>query len=153
MGFRELGDRSWPFFAAAMGLHTLAYRATGGLIGQSGSPARSEDAAARPRRREERQEAHRRRSSTSPRTTASDVAIVASKGGHPKNPAWYYNLKANPDTTIQIGREKREVRAREATGEERDALFATAARDYCGLRRRTPTRTERKIPVIVLERR
>ena len=32
-----------------------------------------------------------------------DVILIASKGGYPKNPAWFYNLKANPDTTIQIG--------------------------------------------------
>ena len=32
-----------------------------------------------------------------------NVVLIASKGGYPKNPAWFYNLKANPDTTIQIG--------------------------------------------------
>jgi deazaflavin-dependent oxidoreductase (nitroreductase family) len=43
------------------------------------------------------------------------VAVVASKGGQPTHPAWFHNLRANSDTTIQIGSEVRAVRARVAT--------------------------------------
>jgi deazaflavin-dependent oxidoreductase (nitroreductase family) len=78
--------------------------------------------------------------------------IFASKGGAPTNPGWYHNLKAHPDTTIEVGSEMLEVTAREVIGEERDRLFAAQAR-------RSPQfteyqqRTDRLIPVIVLTRR
>ena len=76
-------------------------------------------------------------------------AIFASKGGAPDNPDWYYNLKANPDTTIEVGADTIEVVAREATGEERTRLFNAQAE-------RVPQfaeyqeQTDRVIPVIVL---
>jgi deazaflavin-dependent oxidoreductase (nitroreductase family) len=47
------------------------------------------------------------------------VAVMASKGGQPTHPAWFHNLRANPDTTIQIGSVVRQVRARLASDEER----------------------------------
>ncbi len=50
------------------------------------------------------------------------IVVVASKAGQPTHPAWFHNLKANPDTTIQIGSVIREVRARVATDEERERL-------------------------------
>jgi deazaflavin-dependent oxidoreductase (nitroreductase family) len=81
-----------------------------------------------------------------------EIAIIASKGGYPKNPAWFHNLKANPDTTVQIGRERRPVHARIATGEERERFWDRAVelwpayRDY-------QARTDRQIPVVVLDRR
>jgi deazaflavin-dependent oxidoreductase (nitroreductase family) len=75
--------------------------------------------------------------------------IFASKGGAPDNPGWYYNLKAQPDTTIEVGTDTVEVRAGEAESEERDRLFATQAG-------RSPAFAEyqakagRMIPVMVL---
>ena len=60
------------------------------------------------------------------------IAVVASKAGQPTNPAWFHNLKANPDTTIQIGSEIREVRARVATDEERDRLWPKFVASYSG---------------------
>jgi deazaflavin-dependent oxidoreductase (nitroreductase family) len=78
--------------------------------------------------------------------------IFASKGGAPTNPGWYYNLKAHPETTIEVGTDSLEVNAAEATGEERERLFSEQVR-------RTPTFGEyqdkagRTIPVIVLTRR
>jgi deazaflavin-dependent oxidoreductase (nitroreductase family) len=75
--------------------------------------------------------------------------IFASRGGAPTNPGWYYNLKAHPEVTIEVGTETLDVVATEATGEERDRLFRTQAE-------RAPEfaqyeqRTERVIPVIVL---
>jgi len=50
-------------------------------------------------------------------------AVVASKAGQPTNPGWFYNLKANPDSAIQIGSLVREIRARVATDQERDRLW------------------------------
>ena len=50
------------------------------------------------------------------------IVVAGTKGGQPSHPAWFHNLVANPDTTIQIGSEVHEVRARLATGEERNQL-------------------------------
>jgi deazaflavin-dependent oxidoreductase (nitroreductase family) len=77
-------------------------------------------------------------------------AIFASKGGAPTNPAWYHNLKAHPDVSIEVGGDQLDVVAREATGEERDRLFnAQAARaPQFG---QYQENTTRQIPVIVLE--
>ena len=52
-----------------------------------------------------------------------DLVIVASKGGHPRNPAWLHNLRAHPDTEVQIGTERMPVHAREASEEERRRLW------------------------------
>ena len=79
-----------------------------------------------------------------------EVAIVASKGGHPKHPAWFHNLRANPDTNIQIGPEQRAVHARVATAEERARLWPVAVRAYSGYGD-YQRKADREIPVVVLE--
>jgi deazaflavin-dependent oxidoreductase (nitroreductase family) len=79
-----------------------------------------------------------------------DVVIVASKGGHPRHPAWYHNLLANPDATVQIGRERRRVQARVATLEERERLWPKAIETYAGYDG-YQQRTEREIPLVILE--
>jgi deazaflavin-dependent oxidoreductase (nitroreductase family) len=82
-----------------------------------------------------------------------DLVIVASKGGHPRNPAWYHNLRANPVTTVQVGSEKRQVRARAASPEERKRLWPKMVdlygpyRDY----QRRADRVDREIPLVILE--
>jgi F420H(2)-dependent quinone reductase len=79
-----------------------------------------------------------------------NLVLIASKGGYPKNPAWFHNLLANPDTTVQVGSQVRNVRVRVARGEERERLWALMVdlyRAYEGYRKRT----EREIPVVVLE--
>ena len=76
-------------------------------------------------------------------------AIFASKGGAPENPAWYHNVLAHPDTTVEIGEQTIEVTAHEAHGDERDRIYAAqAARrpqfaDY-------EKKTSRRIPVVLL---
>jgi deazaflavin-dependent oxidoreductase (nitroreductase family) len=75
--------------------------------------------------------------------------IFASKGGAPDNPGWYYNLKAHPDTTIEVGTETSEVLAREAQGEERDRLF-TAQADRSPQFAEYQANAGRVIPVMVL---
>src|SRR5947209_11931610 len=80
-----------------------------------------------------------------------NVAIIASKGGHEKNPAWLYNLRAHPDVTVELRGGVREGRAREAEGAERERIWKNAAAvwpDYDRYAERAP---HRKIPVIVLE--
>ena len=79
-----------------------------------------------------------------------DVVIVASKGGFPRNPAWYYNLKANPDTTAQIGAERRAVRARVATAEERERLWPVAESMWAGYADYQAHSKGREIPLVIL---
>lgn len=85
-------------------------------------------------------------------TTDGDrIVIIASKGGAPTNPDWYFNLIANPIATVEIGTEKFQVRATEVTGEERDRLYAAQAALMPGFAD-YEKKTTRKIPVFVLER-
>jgi len=141
-------DRSWPVLRRLMGLHTVAYRATRGVVGHrvpGGPPMLLLDHAG----------AKSGTKRTSPLVYTSDgddIVLVASKGGNPKNPAWYHNLKANPETTIQVGSEKRPVRARVATDEERERLWPKVVDTYSGYAG-YQKRTDRKIPLVVLERR
>src|SRR3712207_9415538 len=79
-----------------------------------------------------------------------NVVIVASKGGHPKHPGWFHNLKANPETTVQIGTEKRQVRARVATPAERTRLWPKAVEAWYGYAD-YQARTDREIPLVILE--
>jgi deazaflavin-dependent oxidoreductase (nitroreductase family) len=81
-----------------------------------------------------------------------DMLIVASKGGYPKNPGWLYNLRANPDTEVQIGSRRIPVHAREASAEERQRLWGPAT-EYNSHWGEYEKRTDRKIPIVILERR
>lgn len=79
-----------------------------------------------------------------------NVLIVASQGGSPTHPAWFHNLKANPDATIQVGGDVREVRARVAAPAERAELWPKVTAAYSGFQR-YQEQTERMIPIVVLE--
>ena len=81
-----------------------------------------------------------------------DLVLVASKGGYPKNPAWFHNLKAHPDTEVQVGSERRLVHARVADAEEYKRLWPKALKTYGGYAD-YQKRTERQIPLVILERR
>ena len=75
--------------------------------------------------------------------------VFASRGGAPRNPAWYHNLKTNPNATIEVGTDTIDVLASEAGGEERERLYRTQAEripQFAEYERRTA----RTIPVIVL---
>jgi hypothetical protein len=127
--FLGIADRIWPLTRRAMRLHTVAYRATGGRIGHRfpGSP---------------------------PMLLLDHVGAKtgASKGGYPKNPGWFYNLRANPDTTIQVGSERRTVRARVAGIQERARLWPKVLETYSGYGD-YQRRTDRQIPLVILETR
>ena len=148
MDVMSLADRSWPVLRRMMGLHTQAYRLSNGLIGHrfpGAPPVLLLD--------------HVGARSGVKRTIplvyvkdGDDVVLVASKGGHPRNPAWYHNLRAHPDTTVQIGSERRPVQARVANAEERRRLWPKAVAAYGGYRG-YQERTEREIPLVILERR
>lgn len=79
------------------------------------------------------------------------VAVAASKGGQPTHPAWFHNLKANPDTTIQIGSAVRNVRARVATDEERARLWPSFVAFYPGYDFFQRNSKGRKIPIVILD--
>jgi F420H(2)-dependent quinone reductase len=79
-----------------------------------------------------------------------DAVIVASKGGTDRHPAWFHNLKANPDTVVEIGRERRAVRARVAEPAERERLWPLVVGIY-GPYESYATYTERTIPLVILE--
>jgi RND superfamily putative drug exporter len=79
------------------------------------------------------------------------VAVVASKGGQRTHPAWFHNLKAQPDTTIQIGAEVRAVRARVASDAERERLWPKFMAFYPGYDFFARTAGGRKIPVVIFE--
>ena len=79
-----------------------------------------------------------------------DLVIVASFGGAKRDPSWWPNLKAHPDTTVQIGSEKRRVRARQATPEEKQRLWPKMVAIYAPYED-YQRKTERDIPVVLLE--
>jgi deazaflavin-dependent oxidoreductase (nitroreductase family) len=77
-------------------------------------------------------------------------AAVASKGGAPKHPVWYYNFLAHPLVELQDGPDRRDYTAREITGDERAQWWERAVAafpPYADYQRKT----ERQIPVFVLE--
>jgi F420H(2)-dependent quinone reductase len=146
MDYLKLADRSWPLLTRLMGGHAAVYRATNGLIGHRfpGSP---------PVLLVDHVGAKSGTRRTSPLVYArdgEDVVLVASKGGYPKNPAWFHNLMANPDTSIQIGSTHSQVHARVAGPEERKRLWPKVVQVYGGYEdyRR---RTDREIPLVILE--
>ncbi len=79
------------------------------------------------------------------------MVIVASKGGAPNNPAWYHNLLAHPEVTVEVGTEKFKVRAVPVTGDERTRLYNQHAERYPSFKD-YQAKTTRTIPVFVLER-
>jgi deazaflavin-dependent oxidoreductase (nitroreductase family) len=79
------------------------------------------------------------------------LVVIASKGGAPTNPDWYHNILANPLVTVELGDERFQAESRVAEGEERRRLYDAQAAvmpafaDY-------EQKTDREIPVVVLER-
>lgn len=92
---------------------------------------------------------------TSPVAYSTDgdrLVIVASKGGAPTNPAWYFNLLANPIVTVEMGTERFQARASVVADEsERERLYAHHAELMPGFAE-YPAKTTRVIPVVLLER-
>jgi deazaflavin-dependent oxidoreductase (nitroreductase family) len=81
-----------------------------------------------------------------------DYALVASMGGAPKNPVWYYNLHANPDEVVlQDGAELFAARVRELSGDERALWWDRAVAAYPPYAE-YQTHTERQIPVFLASR-
>jgi deazaflavin-dependent oxidoreductase (nitroreductase family) len=79
------------------------------------------------------------------------IVIFASKAGAPSNPDWFYNLRANPLVTLEVGAERYQARAVIIEGEERDRLYAEQVKRFSTFGE-YEAKTTRKIPVIALER-
>ena len=140
------GRLTWRALNELIGVHTAAYRLTGGVVGHrvpllppflllDHVGARS---------------GQRRTSPLVYVRDGDDLVLVASKGGHPRHPGWFHNLRANPDTTVQVGCERRPVHARVATAAERKRLWPRAVAAY-GPYASYQRRTGREIPLVVLE--
>jgi F420H(2)-dependent quinone reductase len=144
--YLNLVERSWPVLGRLMQGHTAIYRASGGRIGHRfpGAPPMLllDHVGAR--------SAIRRTSPLVYTVDGENLILVASKGGYPKHPAWFHNLRANPDTTVQVGSSVRNVHARVADADERERLWPMVVAVYGGYEsyRR---RAEREIPLVILE--
>jgi F420H(2)-dependent quinone reductase len=142
----DVVDRLSPLLNQAVKGHVLAYRATGGLVGHRvpGAP---------PMLLLDHVGAKSGKHRTTPLAylgDGEDLVLVASKGGSPRHPAWFHNLRAYPDTTVQVGSERRAVRARVATAGQRARLWPKVVEMYPGYRH-YQRRTEREIPLVILE--
>lgn len=140
-----LVDRSWPLLRRLTGAHVALYRRSGGRLGHRppGLPQMLllDHVGARSGIRR-----------TSPLVYArdgDDYVLVASKGGFPRHPAWLHNLRAHPDTTIQVGRRTLNVRARVASEAERERLWPRCVEVYGGFSG-YQARAGRTIPLVVL---
>jgi deazaflavin-dependent oxidoreductase (nitroreductase family) len=136
----------WKVFDVGTQAHVLGYRATGGLVGHRvpGMP---------PMLLLDHVGARSGKHRTLPLVYlehGDDIVIVASKGGHPRHPSWFHNLRANPDTTVQVGSQRRAVHARVAGAEERARLWPKVVDLYSGYAS-YQRRTDREIPLVVLE--
>jgi deazaflavin-dependent oxidoreductase (nitroreductase family) len=140
-----LVDRSWPLLRRLVRGHVALYRASGGRLGHK-------PPFAPPMLLLDHVGARSGVTRTSPLVYTRDGAdylLVASKGGYPRHPAWFHNLRAHPDTTIQVGPRTLAVRAHVANDEERARLWPKAVATYRGFAG-YQERAERTIPLVVL---
>jgi deazaflavin-dependent oxidoreductase (nitroreductase family) len=141
---RDLSGPARLAMKLGTGAHAGVYRATGGkLFGRMGkSPILLLNTVGR-------KSGKKRTSPLLYVMDGEDFVIIASKGGAPTHPAWYLNLKGNPEATVEIGDQEVRVRAREADSEEKARLWQKMVEMY-------PTyddyqkKTEREIPLLVL---
>jgi deazaflavin-dependent oxidoreductase (nitroreductase family) len=144
--YLRVADRSWPVLRHVFRAHTGLYRASGGRVGRKlpGLPPilLLDHVGARTGKRR-----------TAPLVYMPDgdgYIIVAAKGGHPSHPGWLHNLRAHPDTEVQVGTRRVAVQAREANAEERRRLWPRAV-EYNRLWGQYQRRTAREIPLVILE--
>jgi F420H(2)-dependent quinone reductase len=147
--FRQINKRGLYFGRRSTPAHVALYRLSGGRIGGHfpglpGVPILLLDHTGA-------KTGARRTSPVMCQREEDGFVIAASKAGQPTNPAWFHNLRANPETTVQIGRERRDVRARVATGAERERLWAKLVTAYPGYDIYQEQAGRRQIPVVVLE--
>jgi deazaflavin-dependent oxidoreductase (nitroreductase family) len=127
------------------GFHHALLRLTGGKVGGSlaGMPVVVLETVGR------KSGEPRQTMLTAPVLDGETVVLVASYGGDSRHPAWYLNLSANPDVYVTLHGERRAMRARTATAEEKAVYWpriTTAYKGYAGYQRKT----DRDIPVVLL---
>jgi deazaflavin-dependent oxidoreductase (nitroreductase family) len=81
-----------------------------------------------------------------------DIIVVASGYGQTRYPAWYHNLRKNPEATVEIAGERRKVMAREADSDERVRLWRLCLEVYPAFAAYEERTADRRIPVVVLTR-
>jgi len=126
------------------GVHSGVYRATGGkLFGRMGkSPILLLNTVGR-------KTGKKRTSPLLYVMDGEDFVIIASKGGAPTHPAWYLNLKANPEATVEVGDREVRVRAEEADSEKKARLWQKMVEMYPAYDD-YQTKTKREIPLLIL---
>lgn len=87
---------------------------------------------------------------TAPHQDGETIALVASRGGDDHHPAWFLNLSDNPEVTVKMKDQTRDMTARVATAEERAELWPKITEVYSGYAG-YQKKTEREIPVVLLE--
>jgi deazaflavin-dependent oxidoreductase (nitroreductase family) len=88
---------------------------------------------------------------TSPLQEGTTLVVVASRGGDDQHPAWFLNLRDNPEVQVaQGGKPAQPMRARVATAEERERLWPKVTADHSNYAA-YQTKTEREIPLVLLE--
>ena len=139
--FSPLADKVFRLLSAG---HTAVYQATGGRLGGKiqGSPVLLLETTGR-------KTGKKRTTPLLYLPDGRDMVIVASKGGAAKPPVWWLNLRANPETEVQVGSRKLEVEAEEATGKDKERLWRQLVAMYPGYAD-YQRRTDREIPVIRL---
>ena len=79
-----------------------------------------------------------------------EVAIIGTRFGNTKHPAWYHNLRAKPEATVEINGRRWTASSRDADDDERAAIWAEAARNYSGYDKYEAWTEGRRVPVLVL---
>ena len=147
-GEQALGKWAMPmipsFSKVRVAMHRLCYQLTGGAIGGEslGVPILLLTTTGR----------KTGKSRTTPvlyMTHGENIVVVASNGGRPRHPLWWLNLQKNPEAEVQVRREKRRVKAEEASGKERARLWRLLVTAF-PLYQEFQKATNRKIPVVVL---
>ena len=126
-------------------IHVALYRLTGGRIGGRAFGAPVLLLTARGRKTGKLR--------TTPLLYLEDgdrLVVVASKGGAPRHPAWFLNLSANPQVTVERRRKRLTMRAREADDAERQRYWPQVVAMYSGYAK-YQEKTSRRIPLVVLE--
>jgi deazaflavin-dependent oxidoreductase (nitroreductase family) len=141
----DLASRSRNLMGKAMGkAHSSVYRASDGRVWGKmfGGPVLLLNTTGR-------KSGQRRTTPLLYARDGEDFVLIASNGGAPKHPAWYLNLMANPDATVEIGDREVRVRAEEAHQEEKARLWQKMVEIYSGYDG-YQKKTEREIPLVVL---
>ena len=149
-----ISDRGWARFSMSLGatglrwigkLNVPLYRASGGRLGAHVGKAPVLLLSTTGRRSGKKR--------TVPVLYLADserLIVIGSNAGNPRTPAWSLNLQANPAAEIEIGRERRPVKARVAEGEERAKLWRSANQQYAGFDN-YEEKTARNIALFILE--